>query len=418
MTYKVKMKIIINALVLFVVLSAILVGVYIIKDQPIPINSSYISSTQCSSCHLNEHSDWNTSLHSKMMQKANVSGVVVADFHNDEVTFETEEAVWVIGSKWEQQFMGEEDGHETLLPGAWHVAQKKWKLTGWDGWQVPDPLKRCHGCHTVGLDIETGHFVEPSIGCESCHGPGSWHSNTAGIGKIATGLDADICGQCHTRGRSKDNQYFFPVGYKPGKNLLEFFKEDEPDYIQNSNKWWGNGHPRKRHQEYFAWRQGGHVNSLKSLKEGYDGRYGDANSKCLSCHAGEAINDSQSENYQLEEVEYGITCVVCHNSHANLDKPRLECSSCHGEGASYHQPENNQKHVVCPKDANVQCQQCHMPLTVMNGGGYTLHSHRAGIIAPSDTSEFGVPNSCGNGGCHADKNLEWQQDEYKKHYLD
>jgi len=30
----------------------------------------------------------------------------------------------------------------------------------------------------------------------------------------------------------------------------------------------------------------------------------------------------------------------------------------------------------------------------MYGGDYTLHSHRAGVILPSDTKKFDVPNSC------------------------
>ena len=391
-------------------------GAVYIKQIPIPEDTEYVGSRDCQNCHLNEHSDWFSSLHSKIMRRVDRPGVIVANLESEDITFHTNEAVWAIGSKWEQQFMGEEEGAETLLPGAWLINQKKWKTTGWDGWQAPEPLQRCHGCHTVGLDVETGKFTEASVGCESCHGPGSWHSNTAGLGKIYSGLDPQVCGQCHTRGRSIDGQYFFPEGFKPGHQLADYFKEEEPDYIQNSSKWWTNGHPRKRHQEYYSWRQGGHVNSLKSLKENYDGKYGKVTSKCLSCHAGEAINDDQSEDYNLDEVEYGITCVVCHNSHGDLDKPKLECSSCHGRGAFYHQPQANQNHVACPQSANVQCQQCHMPLTVMNGGDYTLHSHKAGIIPPGDTRQFEVPNSCANGGCHQDKDLDWQEAAFKKHY--
>ncbi len=405
-------------IVIFVSCIILVVGIVIsIKMSPIPADAEYVGSAACQSCHINEHEAWHSSLHSKMMRRVSELDSTAADLHSENLAFDSKEAVWVIGSKWEQQFMGEQDGAETLLPGAWQVGQQKWKNTGWDGWQVPDPLKRCHGCHTVGLDVKAGSFKEASVGCESCHGPASWHVNTIGIGEISNSLDPQVCGQCHTRGRSIDGQYFFPNGYRPGQLLTDFFKEDEPDYIQNSSKWWGNGHPRKRHQEYYSWRQGGHANSLKSLKENYSGQYGKVTSKCLSCHAGEAISDNQSENYQLDEVEYGITCAVCHNSHGQLDKPRLSCAGCHGEGASHHNPESNENHIVCSQEANVQCQQCHMPLTVMNGGDYTLHSHRAGIISPSDTREFGVPNSCGNGGCHKNKTLDWLDAAYQAFYL-
>jgi len=403
------------ALIGFVLVSLVF-GVIYIKDLPIPENSEYVGSLTCQSCHLDEHTDWRDSLHTKMMRRVGSPGVVVADLESDAITFHAKDAVWAIGGKWEQQFMGEEDGAETLLPGAWLVSQQKWKTTGWDGWKVPQPLQRCHGCHSVGLNVESGKFVEPSVGCESCHGPGSWHTNTIGLGKIYSSIDSQVCGQCHTRGRSTNGQYFFPEGYRPGKQLADYFKEEEPDYIQNSSKWWANGQPRKRHQEYYSWKQGGHVNSLNSLKENYSGQYGKVTSKCLSCHAGEAINDHQSQSYQLKDVQYGITCAVCHNTHGDIDKPRLDCASCHGEGASYHQPDKNPQHIACPQSAKVQCQQCHMPLTVMNGGDYTLHSHRAGIIPPGDTRQFGVPNSCGNGACHKDKDVDWLEAAYQKHY--
>jgi len=398
-----------------IVFILIFVGFYL-SNKPIPDNATYVGSLSCQSCHTDEPLGWHASMHPKMMRKVTEAGAVVADLASEDLLFDANKAVWAIGSKWEQQFMGVEDGHETLLPGAWLVESKKWKTTGWDGWKVPNPIKRCHGCHTVGLNVETGQFIEPSVGCESCHGPGSWHVNTAGIGQIYSGLDPQVCGQCHSRGRSIDSEYFFPVGYKPGDNLSDYFNEEKPDALQNTSKWWANGHPRKRHQEYYAWRQEGHVNSLKSLTENYDGKYGEVTGKCLSCHAGEAIIDGQSEDYLLEDVQYGITCSTCHFSHGDLDKERITCADCHGESASYHNKSLNKNHVPCPVEAKVECQSCHMPLTVMNGGDYTLHSHKAGIIPPSDTRKLGVPNSCANGGCHQDKSLEWQEENFKKFY--
>lgn len=413
------MPVIKKLLVITSILGLFILGWFVvdyIQAQPVSTNDTYITSNRCNSCHMGEHYEWHNSMHSKMMRKVSDKGVVVADFESDEMTFAADEAVWAIGSKWEQQFMAEVDGHEVLLPGAWLNSKQKWKNEGWDGWAFPDPVKRCHGCHTVGLNVETGKFVEPSIGCESCHGPGDWHSVTMGIGKIATGLDAQICGQCHTRGNSKEGGLFFPDGYRPGDNLLDYFDEVEPYPAQNTSQWWRNGHPRKRHQQYYAWRQGGHSNSLKNLKENYDGRYGVVTSKCLSCHAGEAVVDGMSEEYSLDEVNSDITCAVCHLSHVDVDPPRVDCLDCHKDGAYYHQPEKNNGHVACPEEAEVGCVGCHMPKTVMNGGDYTLHSHRAGVITPHETKEIGVPNSCAS-GCHTDKTLEWKIDAYEKFYF-
>jgi hypothetical protein len=264
--------------------------------------------------------------------------------------------------------------------------------------------------------VETGEFVEPGIGCESCHGPGSWHRNTLGVGAIASTLDAQVCGQCHTRGLSSDGKYFFPVGYKIGEPLADYFRESLPTEGQNSAEWWGNGSEHKRHQEYGAWKRGGHADSLKSLTDGYDGRYGEITSACLRCHAAEAAADPR-RNLSLNNVQHGITCTICHNVHGNLDAPRYKCDFCHEQGALFHQPERNAEHVVCGDDAKVTCVDCHMPLTAKTGGGLNLHSHQPGIIPPSDTELYGIPSSCSNGGCHTGQDVDWLQAAYERHYL-
>jgi Cytochrome c554 and c-prime len=382
-----------------------------IKVKAVPESVTYVGSTQCQSCHKKHFHHWQSSLHAKMMRP--VQGNTLADISESSmVAFEPTEAVWAIGSKWEQQFMGEVDGEQTLLPGAWMIADQQWELKNWDGWQVPEPLIRCHGCHTVGLDVNSGGFIEPSIGCESCHGPSSWHVKTKGLGKAYVSLDAQVCGQCHSRGKSSNGIHFFPVDFKPWQNLDEHFDQLQPYPSQTSSHWWGNGHARKRHQEYSAWQQGGHSNSLKSLTEHYDGRYGNVSSDCLYCHAAEATLKDKTHGLALDDVKNGISCAVCHNVHGQLDKLRMQCSGCHGVGAYYHQPEKNRQHVPCPNEADVSCVNCHMPLTGWNGGEYTLHSHSPKLIPPSDTELYGVPNSCANGGCHADKNTEWLQAQY------
>jgi len=397
------------------VLIASIAAAVIVRQAPIPEDAAYIGSAACATCHRTEYAGWHASRHPKMMRRVDRKGVVVADFNAADAPFDPEQAVWAVGSRWEQQFMGHDGKTETLLPGAWLVATGEWKTKGWDGWQVPVPRQRCHGCHTVGLNVETGEFVEPGIGCESCHGPGSWHRITLGLGAITSTLDAQVCGQCHTRGRSPDGRYFFPVGYRPGASLADYFRAIEPTLGQTSAAWWGNGREHKRHQEYAAWRRGGHADSLRHLKEGYDGRYGQVTSDCLRCHAAAAAIHPHRE-YTLNTVEYGITCTVCHQVHGGLDRLRLECASCHEQGAFYHHPERNADHVVCGYQAKVTCIACHMPLTARNGGGLNLHTHHPGIIPPSDTDRYGVPSSCANGPCHADRQTDRLQAAFERHY--
>ena len=153
--------------------SGLLYATILVAQAPIPEDAHYVGSHACGTCHWNAHRGWEDSLHPKMMRPVDQEGVVVADFHPGKMPFDPQQAVWAIGSRFEQQFMGHDGRTETLLPGSWLVDKGEWKTKGWDGWQVPVPLQRCHGCHTVGLDVETGRFVEPGIGCESCHGPGT-----------------------------------------------------------------------------------------------------------------------------------------------------------------------------------------------------------------------------------------------------
>ncbi|MGH0028972.1 MAG: multiheme c-type cytochrome [Myxococcota bacterium] len=384
-------------------------GLLWIKLAPQPDARSFTGSSACERCHEEITRSWQASQHTKMMRPADAPGVVVADFSDEAARsrIDLDEVVWAIGGKWEQQFMGEDDQGETLEPGAWMHLSREWQFKGWDGWQVPVPKRRCHGCHTVGLDVETGSFVEPNIGCESCHGAASWHVRTWGLGRVTSTASADACGQCHSRGKDPSGRYFFPVGYTPGSRLDEHFEALLPSPGQTSSQWWGNGHARDRHQELAAWRQGGHSKSLESLRDGYDGRFGPAADDCLSCHAAEAVLQPWLD-VSLETAREPITCAVCHNVHGRLDEPRMACGECHGgaESAFHHTPDLNPGHVPCPESAQVECADCHMPQTAKIGGEYALHSHSAGIVTPRQAETWGMPSSCQNGGCHVGDPLE------------
>jgi len=115
-------------------------------------------------------------------------------------------------------------GRLVMGRGQWNIAGQgpaRPDSTWQDAIAGEDWLKECAGCHTTGLDVakaatftaadyKSGRsmpFVELSIGCEACHGPGSDHlkrqARTAS-GQQSQAADAQICGACHTRGNSKD----------------------------------------------------------------------------------------------------------------------------------------------------------------------------------------------------------------------
>lgn len=406
---------IVQALLFFTTIAALLYSFsFFIKANA--EDASYVGSEACRACHEEIHVEWGDSLHHKMMRSVDDEDALVADFDAEESPFNVEDTAWVIGSKWQQQFMGHEDDQDILLPGVWNVASQQWQVTGWDGWKVPDPVKRCHGCHTVGLNIATGEFVEPGIGCESCHGPGSWHVQTKGRSSLNIGVDAALCGQCHSRGMAIDDKAFFPHSYRPGDELEHHFKPLEADFIQNSSQWWGTGREKKRHQEYTAWSRGGHVDALETLFTSDHSSYGEPSDECLRCHAGEAAIRGESHGLWLEQAEHGVTCAVCHFSHGQLDQIRQDCKDCHDRGAFHHDRQSIESHVPCPVSANVQCIDCHMPLTVKMGGEFVLRSHAPGITEPIEGANYEAPSSCANGLCHQKTDPLWLQQQFEAFY--
>lgn len=404
------------AVLAFVALTTMVLVTYLQRLPPAGPNE-FVGSDACEVCHKKIYEAWFDTLHRKMMRRTSEPGAVVADWAKDDGArlFGPDDATWVVGSRWEQQFMGHVGTRDTLLPGAWSVGRAQWTSQGWDGWQVPVPEVRCHGCHTVGLDVTKGRFVEAGIGCESCHGPGRWHVDASGHGPIHVSVDSQDCGQCHTRGHSREGDFFFPVAYELGTSLDAKFAEIRPDFIQNSSQWWGTGRERDRHQEFPAWRRGGHVNALAVLKGTYDGRYGAVTGECLRCHSAEGAMDP-ARSVAIDDAKNGVTCAVCHNVHGDLASTRDTCETCHDNGPFHHRVVSMSAHVPCPTGANVGCVNCHMPMTASVGGEYRLHSHAPGITMPSAGAEFQSPSSCQNGGCHQSTPVDRLQQAFDGFY--
>ncbi|MCU7940792.1 MAG: hypothetical protein KZQ74_11630 [gamma proteobacterium symbiont of Bathyaustriella thionipta] len=47
-----------------------------------------------------------------------------------------------------------------------------------------------------------------------------------------------------------------------------------------------------------------------------------------------------------------------------------------------------------------------------------LRSHAFRIIPPQATEKYQMPNSCQNGGCHEDKDLQWAKESFNEYYHD
>ena len=245
----------------------------------------------------------------------------------------------------------------------------------WAAWAEGDPdwdkqpwIISCGGCHATGVNIEKNTFVEPGVGCEACHGPGSWHAalpKTAVFAKRQTiinpakltmGVAVQICGSCHTRGESTQVKGAgWPVGYEPGKAIGPFFKETTYDAGDVQGVYadaFANGH----HRQYLDWKQSVHY------QEGVT---------CTSCHFVHQIGmpPTRSQTVQAGSKQ----CLTCHEIiNKNL-------------GHSIHSFGN--------------CIGCHMARVARSPESGEIHTHVFVCLLPKDSlANPAVPNSCD--GCH------------------
>jgi predicted CXXCH cytochrome family protein len=248
----------------------------------------------------------------------------------------------------------------------------------------------CAECHSTNLkknyDPETQTYAttwsEIDVSCEACHGPGSRHVAWAGIqpmarpeiddfglvvatGGISSARQVELCAPCHSR-RSEfvDNDH-------TGAALLDIVRPS----ILEEGLYYADGQIL---DEVYVW-----------------GSF------------------TQSKMYAND-----VRCSNCHDVHSL--KLRFEgnalCLQCHRADA-YDTPEHHfHKKVVDGKASDgALCVKCHMPeRTYMGIDERADHSLR--IPRPDLSRAIGTPNACSQGGCHADKPLQWSVDAYTKWY--
>jgi len=115
-----------------------------------------------------------------------------------------------------------------------------------------------------------------TIGCESCHGPGTDHKSGGDKAKISKSIDAGVCATCHDA---------------PTKHML-----------------------------YSYWQSSHHAKlTLSSSAAG--------NASCRPCHNGEAFvaytKNKTSPNYSAVTTFPSISCATCHDPHSDENPYQL-----------------------------------------------------------------------------------------------
>lgn len=345
------------------------------------VGATFVGSDECRKCHERLYSNWKGTLHSKMMIDAKINPLaIIGDFDakNPLVEFKKEDVHYTIGSQWRQRYLTKTGDDYLILPAQFSITDRKWEVTSDDKrWKERSWFKECAGCHATGVDPEKKTFKEASIGCESCHGPGSNHVKSAlgyeiftiiNPAKLTTRAAAEICGSCHSSGTDKSGQYPYPANYRvtPGASLGLFFNIASPE--KNPERFWQSKDSKQHHQQFIDWERSEHAKA------------GVACYTCHSVHEKETLFQTKQTGDEL-----------CKNCHKPLSSQAKGSHTLHTFGS---------------------CIACHMPVTIKEGQYAGIErSHSFRFIGPDKSFKSGgvnnQPNSCS--GCHYHKDTPLAQ---------
>ena len=269
---------------------------------------------------------------------------------------------------------------QRILPGDW----LHWTRNGqnWNG--------MCAQCHSTNLakgydaakDTYATTWSEIDVSCEACHGPGSRHAAwaevpamgraktpNAGLVQKTSGIGnrelVELCAPCHSR-----------------RSELGPWKHDGAALLDS------------------------HLPVL--LDEGL-------------YHADGQILDEDYEYgsfLQSKMYRMGVRCTDCHDPHTakRLKEGNDLCTRCHAaetyDDAAHH---FHKREWQGKPSRGALCESCHMP-TRNYMVVHARHDHSIRVPRPDLSRALGVPNACGNAGCHADKGLDWVVAKYDGWY--
>jgi predicted CXXCH cytochrome family protein len=228
------------------------------------------------------------------------------------------------------------------------------RLTGSDttGWKlenlISDPI---YGDFDYDGD---GIKDEMNIGCETCHGPGSAHWESAGQGKFIVSpqlltpeRESMICGQCHSRpkGALGTDAPVDADGWmmRAGTSRAEFLKNHAStqydgattDFYTDANK-----HSKAHHQQYSDFiRSGKYKNATQLLT-------------CTGCHDPHRLDNPRQ--LKGDPSDNTALCGSCHTTIAAGLVAHIDTKLGAGMGGIM---------------SNAKCADCHMPKTAKTGSG-------------------------------------------------
>lgn len=386
----------------------------------------YVSSTVCAGCHQAEHKAWSNSHHSWALRVA-TSKNVLGDFNEtifmhknirsrfyksdskyfietvgEDGKLSSFEIKYTVGVEPLQQYLVELDrGRLQALDIAWDTINMRWfhlypdqKLKPDDGLYWTGPYKnwnaRCAACHQTDFTKNyspkaksyNSKWSELTVGCESCHGPGSSHVDWANDPKTfktqyltsvnAKGLtvgfpldnaqkEIQTCATCHSR-RSQLGADSPP----PGEAYADHYRLS----LLSQGLYHADGQVNDEVYVYGSFLQS---------------KMYDRGVRCTNCH------DPHSGNLVAEG---NAVCTQCHNTAGNTKFPTLKKVDYDSEIHHHHKSGSQ----------GAECVSCHMPVkNYMQVDPRRDHSFR--VPRPDLSKKLGTPNTCTS--CHNDRNDDW-----------
>jgi hypothetical protein len=270
-----------------------------------------------------------------------------------------------------RSYLIQREGAMFMSPISWYSKAHRWNLS--PGYKLPVHRRferrvtsACLNCHVGRLNELAGQndhfgkspFLETSIGCERCHGPGGRHVAFHRASLVAGEIDPivnpakldfarreDVCSQCHLQGEGRIPNYGCEVGdFRPGQRL----EETAVVFVKGT-------HTTAEGKS----RAVSHVDQMRSsvCYQKSAGRLG-----CISCH------DPHSMPAEREKTAFY----------------RSKCLSCH-EQQGCRVPESDRR----KRSANDSCIECHMPSRGASDIPHTSHTDhrllRVPVVAPTES---------------------------------
>ncbi|HEX8795741.1 MAG TPA: ammonia-forming cytochrome c nitrite reductase subunit c552 [Polyangiaceae bacterium] len=383
----------------------------------------YLGADACAECHRTIYDAWKKSPHGRSMAVASPD-TVLADFAgppaslaDGTVSFVREGEAYFMdiassrgsherrrvdvavasGRQHQLYATRNEDGSLTLLPVVWTTKAKQWlplslyqpadldpAAPNYFGAQ--DMTKGCVSCHLsqayrhVGPDGVKNAYVDLSINCESCHGPGAEHVRRRRAGRtdevykdlapLGSVEESRVCGGCHG---FQLKRYVFPPA---PDGLPQIFVTS---LLNQSLRPDGTQH-------LTSYQYAGHV-----LSAGFR----EKNLHCKDCHA-----------------PHGLEARAKDGSSAVGALSNKQCTTCHEELVAPAKIAAHSHH-----SASVRCVDCHMSYSWIGDDDrrrQRTSDHSICVPHPAEHVALGTPDACTSCHDHEKQTPEWALQALKK----